>query len=80
MDIPNATNKAMDPSDSDNKMVQPTTAKAVSSLENEYFYPEANGYQAICVRAATKYDADAIYLARRKPVSPEKVDEPMNNA
>jgi hypothetical protein len=41
-------------------------------LENDYFYPEANGYQAITVRAATREDAHAIYLAKRKPVNPEE--------
>jgi hypothetical protein len=62
-----------------NKDVQPTTIKAASQLENEYFYPEANGYQAITIRAATRQDAHAIYLERRKPVSPEKVEEQTNN-
>lgn len=60
-------------SDVSNKDVQPTTIKAASQLENEYFYPEANGFQAITVRAATRPDAHAIYLERRKPVTPEKV-------
>ena len=60
-------------SDVSNKDVQPTTIKAASQLENEYFYPEANGFQTITVRAATRQDAHAIYLERRKPVTPEKV-------
>ena len=63
----------------ENKDVQPTTIKAASRLENEYFYPESNGYQAITVRAATRQDAHAIYLERRKPVIPEKVAEETNN-
>lgn len=71
MDIPNSKDKAMDASATDNKQVQPVKAIAVSVLENEYFYPEANGYQSITVRAATKDDADKIYLARRRPVTPE---------
>lgn len=80
MDIPDKFNKAMDPSQVQNKTVQPTTVRAASVLENDYFYPEANGYLAITVRAATKHDADAIYLARRKPVRPEqKVDAQTNN-
>lgn len=81
MDIPNTQNKAMDPSQTENKAVQPTTVRAASVLENEYFYPEANGYQAIVIRAATKPDADAKYLATRKPVNPEstKVDDKPNN-
>jgi hypothetical protein len=60
-----------------NKDVQPTTAIAASVLENEYFYPETNGYQAISVRAATIDDAQKIYLARRKPMipEPEKVED-----
>ena len=62
-----------------NKEVQPTSIKAVSVLENEYFYPQSNGYQSISVRAATKQDADAIYLARRKPVAAEKVGESETN-
>ncbi|HEY3742450.1 MAG TPA: hypothetical protein VGL53_21525 [Bryobacteraceae bacterium] len=55
-----------------NKDVQPTYSRAASVLENDYFYPEANGYQAITVRAATREDAHAIYLAKRKPVNPEE--------
>jgi len=78
MDIPKKQNKAMDGSETENKTVQPTTAIATSVLENDYFYPEANGYQAITVRAATLEDAQQIYLARRKPVSPEKVEETNN--
>lgn len=69
----------IDSSDADNKDVQPVTIKAASQLENEYFYPEANGYQGITVRAATRQDAEAIYLERRKPVNPEKVAEETNN-
>ena len=65
-------------SDVSNKDVQPTTIKAASQLENEYFYPEANGFQAITVRAATRQDAHAIYLERRKPVTPEKVADETN--
>lgn len=75
MDINNKTNKMIDSSDVENKDVQPTTIKAASQLENEYFYPESNGYQAITIRAATRQDAEAIYLERRKPVNPEKVGE-----
>jgi hypothetical protein len=75
VDINNKNNKMIDSSDAENKDVQPTTIKAASQLENEYFYPEANGYQAITIRAATRQDAEAIYLERRKPVNPEKVGE-----
>ncbi len=71
MDIPQKTNKAMNSADAENKDVQPTYSRAASVLENEYFYPEANGYRAITIRAATREDAHAIYLARRTPVSPE---------
>ena len=78
MDIPHTQNKAMDASQTDNKVVQPTTVRAASVLENDYFYPEANGYQAITVRAATKPDADAIFLAKRIPVNPER-SEPSTN-
>ena len=82
MDIPDKINKAIDATQTENKAVQPTTVRAASALENEYFYPEANGYRAIVIRAATKYDADAKYLATRKPVNPEstKVDDKPNNA
>lgn len=82
MDIPEKINKAIDASQIENKTVQPTTVRAASVLENEYFYPEANGYKAIVIRAATKPDADAKYLAIRKPVNPEltKVDDKPNNA
>lgn len=62
----------IDGADALNKDVQPTTIKAASQLENEYFYPESGGYQAISIRAATREDAQAIYLAKRKPVSPEE--------
>ena len=62
--------------DVQNKDVQPTTIRATSQLENEYFYPESNGYQAITIRAATRQDAHAIYLERRKPV---KVADETNN-
>lgn len=80
MDIPKKTDKMMDGASAENKAVQPTTVRAASVLENDYFYPEANGYHAITVRAATKADADAIYLAKRKPVRPEeKVEEQTNN-
>ena len=79
MDIPKTQNKMIEGSDVSNKDVQPTTIKAASQLENEYFYPEANGFQAITVRAATRQDAHAIYLERRKPVTPEKVAEQTNN-
>jgi hypothetical protein len=79
VEIPNKTNKMLDGSDVENKDVQPTTIKAASQLENEYFYPESNGYQAITVRAATRQDAHAIYLERRKPVTPEKVAEETHN-
>lgn len=72
MDIPNKTNKQIDGSETANKDVQPTYSRAASVLENDYFYPEANGYQAMTVRAATREDAHAIYLAKRKPVSPEE--------
>lgn len=76
MDIPNKTNKQIDGSETANKDVQPSYSRAASVLENDYFYPEANGYQAITIRAATREDAHAIYLAKRKPVNPEeKVDE-----
>jgi hypothetical protein len=75
----NSQNKQMDGSDVDNKDVQPTTIKAASQLENEYFYPESNGYQAITIRAATRQDAEAIYLERRKPVNPGKVGESETN-
>jgi hypothetical protein len=75
VDIPDKTNKMMSSQDADEKDVQPSFSRAASVLENDYFYPEANGYQAITVRAATREDAHAIYLARRKPVNPEeKVD------
>lgn len=76
MDI-ESKNKMVD--SSANKEVQPTSIKAVSVLENEYFYPQSNGYQAISVRAATKQDADAIYFVRRKPVNPEKVASETND-
>jgi hypothetical protein len=66
-------------SDVENKDVQPTTIKATSQLENDYFYPESNGYQAITIRAATRQDAEAIYLERRKPVNPGKVGESETN-
>lgn len=80
MDIPNKTDKMIDGATAENKTVQPTTVRAASVLENEYFYPEANGYNALVVRAATKADADAIYLAKRTPVRPEaKVEEQTNN-
>lgn len=69
----------IDSADASNKDVQPTTLKAASQLENEYFYPASNGYEAITVRAATRWDAHAIYLERRKPVTPEKVAEQTNN-
>lgn len=79
MEIPQKQNKAMTAEQAENKDVQPTTVRAASVLENEYFYPEANGYQAIAIRAATREDAHAIYLAKRKPVSPaEKVAETNN--
>ncbi len=79
MDIPNKVNKIIDGSSVENKDVQPTTIKATSQLENEYFYPESNGYQAFSVRAATREDAHKIYLERRKPVNPEKVAETETN-
>lgn len=79
MNIPNKNNKAITADQVENKDVQPTTVRAASVLENEYFYPEANGYQAITIRAATREDAHAIYLAKRKPVRPVKVDESETN-
>ena len=79
MDIDSKTNKMIDGADTKNKDVQPTTIKAASQLENEYFYPESNGYQAISIRAATRQDAHAIYLERRKPVTPEKVADETHN-
>ena len=75
MEIPNKQNKIVDSASVQNKDVQPTTIKAVSQLEYEYFYPQSNGYEAIAVRAATREDADKIYFARRKPVNPEKVGD-----
>lgn len=76
MEIPEKQNKMVNGSDAENKDVQPTTVIAASVLENEYFYPASNGYEAMSVRAATREDAHAIYLAKRKPVSPEgKVEE-----
>jgi hypothetical protein len=78
VDIPKTQNKMIDSTDVQNKDVQPTTIKAASQLENEYFYPESNGYQAITIRAATRQDAHAIYLERRKPVTPEKVADETN--
>jgi hypothetical protein len=72
MDIPEKVNKAMNPADVQNKDVQPTTAIAASVLENDYFYPESNGYRSITIRAATREDAQAIYLAKRIPVKPEE--------
>jgi hypothetical protein len=81
MDIQNKTNKMMGMGSDviEDKDVQPTTIKAASQLENEYFYPESNGYQAITIRAATRQDAQAIYLERRKPIDPVKVAEQTNN-
>jgi DNA-binding GntR family transcriptional regulator len=76
VDIPKTQNKMIEGADVQNKDVQPTTIKAASQLENEYFYPESNGYQAITIRAATRQDAHAIYLERRKPV---KVADETNN-
>jgi hypothetical protein len=78
VDIPDTQNKMIDASAVENKEVQPTTVIAASVLENEYFYPEANGYKAITVRAATREDAQAIYLAKRQPVE-ENVDETNSN-
>jgi hypothetical protein len=72
VEIPKTQNKMIDSNDVQNKDVQPTTIKAASQLENEYFYPESNGYQAITIRAATRQDAQAIYLVKRTPVSPEE--------
>jgi len=72
VDIQDKTNKMMSSQDAENKDVQPTYSRAASVLENDYFYPEANGYQAMTVRAATREDAHAIYLAKRKPVNPEE--------
>lgn len=70
----------MDGADAENKAVQPITAVAASVLENDYFYPEANGFQAITVRAATLQDAQAIYLAKRQPVDPgERSEEQKTN-
>jgi hypothetical protein len=79
LDISNKVNKIIGSEDVTNKDVQPTTIKAASQLENEYFYPASNGYQAITIRAATRGDAHAIYLEKRKPVTPEKVAEDENN-
>ena len=80
MDIPKTENKMIEGDSVNNKDVQPTTAIAASVLENDYFYPEANGYQSITVRAATLQDAQKIYLAKRKPVIPEeKVGETETN-
>lgn len=75
----NSENKMIDNADVQNKDVQPTTIKAASQLENEYFYPQSNGYQAITIRAATRQDAHAIYLEKRRAVDPEKVAEKTNN-
>jgi len=64
----------------DNKQVpQPTSLKAVSVILNEYFYPAANGYQAICVVASNKEEAEKIYLDKRVPVQPEKVEAKETN-
>jgi hypothetical protein len=71
MDIPDVSNKMIDGDSVNNKDVQPTTAIAASVLENDYFYPEANGYKSITIRAATLQDAQKIYLAKRIPVKPE---------
>lgn len=80
MDIPKTENKMIGGDAVQDKDVQPTTALAASALENNYFYPESNGYQAITVRAATLEDAQKIYLAKRKPVNPEeKVGESESN-
>lgn len=81
MEIPNTQNKMIEGDNVANKDVQPTTAIAASVLENDYFYPESNGYKSISVRAATLQDAQKIYLAKRKPVSPEpeKVEDSTQN-
>ena len=81
MDIPEKINKAMTADAAETKDVQPTTAVAASVLENDYFYPESNGYKSITIRAATREDAQAIYLAKRTPVKPEpeKVEASENN-
>lgn len=65
----------------ENKQVpQPTSLRAVSVILNEYFYPAANGYQAICVVASNKEEAEKIYFDKRVPVQPEeKVEEEINN-
>jgi len=67
--------------DADNKQIpQPTSLKAVSVILNEYFYPAANGYQAICVVASNKEEAEKIYLDKRVPVQPdEKVEAKETN-
>jgi len=81
--IPDKDNKMMGGPANEEKQVQPIIAKAVSVLENEYFYPESNGYKAIAIRAATKSDADAIYMSKRQPISEpeteEKVEETETN-
>jgi hypothetical protein len=79
VDIPEIKNKMIDGEDALNKDVQPTTIKAASQLENEYFYPESGGYQAISIRAATRQDAQVIYVLKRKPVIPEKVGDTETN-
>ena len=77
--INEAKNKALGTSESKPAEPKAATIKAVSVIENEYFYPEQDGYQAISVRAATKQDADSIYLERRKPVNPGKVEAAESN-
>jgi hypothetical protein len=82
VDIPEKTNKMMGMGSDvvEGKQIpQPTSLKAVSVILNEYFYPEANGYKAISVTAANRAEAEAIYLDKRVPVEPEKVEAKETN-
>lgn len=67
----------VDSSAVENKADLPTSVTAVSRLINEYFFPGGGIWKPMSVKAPDREQAEAIYKAKRDPVSPveKKVEE-----
>ncbi|HVB33715.1 MAG TPA: hypothetical protein VNJ52_04995 [Patescibacteria group bacterium] len=68
MDIPASEQK--------DEVPQKVTIRAVSQIKNEYHFPGSGIWQPLAVVATTIEEATHIWKQRRKPVIPEKVEEP----
>jgi hypothetical protein len=75
--IPDSANKMIDPSADDAGKV---TLKAVSVIKNEYHFPGVPLWKPLAVIASTYEEALGIWKQLRTPVTPEPVEEKVEEA